>query len=96
MDIKSAFLHGKLIERYIFLKPPKVTSTKKSWKLKTKVYGLCDVLKEWYLGVKKICLQQGVLRVNMMMRYSIGIKNTLQGILSAHFDDFCWSGIKIF
>ena len=23
-------------------------------------------------------------------------KNTLQGILSAHIDDFCWAGTKLF
>ena len=42
---------------------------------------------------EKSCLQQGVLRVDMM-QYFIGIKKTL--FLSAHVDDFCWAGTKLF
>ena len=42
---------------------------------------------------EKSCLQQGVLRVDMM-QYFIGIKKT--PFLSAHVDDFCWAGTKLF
>ena len=76
MDIKSAFLYGKSIEKDVFLKPPKKANTKKLWKLKTTVYGLCDAPWEWYLSAKKSCLQQGVLRIDTMIQYSICIKKT--------------------
>ena len=42
MDIKSAFLQGKSIQRDVFIKPPKEANTNKLWKLKTTVYGLCE------------------------------------------------------
>ena len=34
MDIKTAFLQGKLLEREIFMKPPKEANTKKLWKFR--------------------------------------------------------------
>ena len=40
MDIKSAFLQGKPIERDIYVKPSKEAHTKKIWKLDATVYGL--------------------------------------------------------
>ena len=42
MDIKSAFLQRKPIERDIYLKPPKEVNSQKIWKLNTTVYGLGD------------------------------------------------------
>ena len=47
MDIKSAFLQGKPIERGAYLKSPKEAHTKKIWKLNTKVYGLGDSPRAW-------------------------------------------------
>ena len=40
MDIKTAFLHGKLLEREIFMKPPKEANTQKLRKLGKCIYGL--------------------------------------------------------
>ena len=42
VDVKSAFLHGKEINRDVYVKPPQKAETDKLWKLKTTVYGLCD------------------------------------------------------
>ena len=53
MDIKSAFLQGKSIERDVFIKPTKEANANKLRKLKTTVHGLCDAPREWYLIVKK-------------------------------------------
>ena len=58
MDIKSAFLQRKCIERDVFIKPPKEVNTSKIF--------------YWHK------------------------ENTLQGILSAHVDDFCWAGTNLF
>ena len=97
LDIKSAFLQGKSIERDVFIKPPKEANTNKLWKLNTTVYGLCDAPREWYLSVKKELLATGCVK----SRYDDAIfywhkENTSQGILSAHVDDFCWAGTKLF
>ena len=59
MDIKSAFLQGKPIERDVYLKPPKKAHTKKIWKLNTTVYGLGDAPRAWYLCVKEELLKIG-------------------------------------
>ena len=69
-------MQGKSIERDVFIKPPKEANTNKLWKLNTTVYGLCDAPREWYLIVKKELLATGVLRVDMIRQYFIGIKKT--------------------
>ena len=97
MDIKSAFLKGKSVERDVFIKPLKEANTNKLWKLKATVYGLCHAPREWYLSVKKELLATGCVK----SRYDDAIfywhkENTLQDILSAHVNDFCWAGAKLF
>ena len=90
-------MQGKPIERDVFIKPPKEANTNKLWKLNTTVYGLCDAPREWYLSVKKELLATGCLK----RRYDDALfywhkENTLQGILSALVDDFCWAATKLF
>ena len=58
---------------------------------------MCDAPREWYLSVKKELLATGCVK----SRYDDAIfywhkENTSQGILSAHVDDFCWAGTKLF
>ena len=96
LDIKSAFLQGKSIERDVFIKPPKEANTNKLWKLKTTVYGLRDALREWYLSVKKQLVATGYVKSGYDAVFYWQKENTLQGILSAHVDDFCWAGTKLF
>lgn len=38
LDIKSAFFQGQLIERDVFLKPPKEAGTNKFWKFKITIH----------------------------------------------------------
>ena len=42
LDVKTAFLQGKPIERTVFVWPPKEAKTGKVWELKKCVYGLVD------------------------------------------------------
>ena len=96
MDIKTAFCRESQ-QKEIFINQPNEAKTNKLWKLKTKVYGLCDAPREWYLSVKKELLATGCVK----SRYDGAIfhwhkENTLQGILAAHVDDFCWTGTKLF
>ena len=62
LDIKSAFLKGKSIERDVFIKQLKEANTNKLWKLKATVYGLCHAPREWYLSVKKELLATGCVK----------------------------------
>ena len=43
IDIKTAFLQGKEMERTVFLKPPPESKTDKLWQLRKCVYELADV-----------------------------------------------------
>ena len=96
INIKSAFLQEKSIERDVFIKPPKEANTNKLWKLKTTVYGLRDALREWYLSVKKQLVATRYVKSGYDAVFYWQKENTLQGILSAHVDDFCWAGTKLF
>ena len=64
VDVKSAFLQGKEINRDVYVKPSQEAETDKLWKLKTTVYGLCDAPRVWYLSkgssVKGWCSQKQV------------------------------------
>ena len=88
INTMSAFLQGKSKERDIFPKPPK---------LKTKLYGLCDASREWHLSTNKELLATGCVK----SRYENVIfywhrKNTPEGILSVHVNDFCRAGTNLF
>ena len=97
LDVKSAFLQGNQIDRDLYLKPPKEADTGNLWKLKTTVYGLSDASRVWYLRVKEELFKVGT----EMCKYDEAIfywrsQNILQGIISCHVDDFCWSGTELF
>ena len=53
LDVRSAFLQGKEIQRSVFLKPPDEAGTDKLWHLKKTIYGLGDASRKWYLKVKE-------------------------------------------
>ena len=64
--------------------------------IKNPVYGLCDAPREWCLSVKKGLLATGCLKSRCDDSIFYWHKENLQGILSAHVDDFCWAGTKLF
>ena len=70
MDIKAAFccLDWESQQKEIYISQPNEAKTNKLRKLKTKVYGLCDV----------------ELGVDTMMQYFIGIKKTPYKVLQLH------------
>ena len=60
IDIKTAFLQGKPLEREIFIRPPTGNVKGKLWKLLKPVYGLQDAPKQWYLRVKTQLIEAGL------------------------------------
>ena len=98
IDIKSAFLQGKPIEREVFIRPPRECRKEGIlWKLKTTVYGLNDASRTWYLRVRE---ELGKLLVKVS-KYDAAFfywhyNDNLQGIMSTHVDDFCWAGSNDF
>ena len=56
IDIKSAFLQGKEINRDVYLKPPKDFARERKVRLlKKTVYGIYNASKSWDTRVKKTC-----------------------------------------
>ena len=93
-DIKSAFLQGKVLERQVFIKPPREAEAKGTlWKLNKCLYGLTDASRQWYeeideklenLNFQKSCQDPAL--------YLYKKDNKLQGVMAIHVDDFLHTG----
>ena len=98
LDIKSAFLQGKQLDRNIYLKPPKEAMCPgKLWRLNRCVYGLNDASRFWYFRVKdeltKLSCKSSKYDSSLFIyRY----EGKLEGLLFAHVDDFMWAGTNNF
>ena len=97
IDIKSAFLQGRPVDREILLKPPKEAIEEGLWKLKTCIYGLIDASRCWYLRVKEelITLNVSVSKTDPAV-FFWKYDQVLCGVMTTHVDDFCWGGNKLF
>ncbi len=98
LDIRSAFLQGREIQRDIFIKPPKGFEKEGTlWKLKKCLYGLKDGSRNFYFSVKEDLIGLGCvvsdLEPTLYMYYE---KGKLEGILISHVDDFAGGGSDTF
>ena len=59
IDVKTAYLQGKNIERTIVVKSPREAKIEKIWKLRKAVYGLKDAARVWYETVMGILAEMG-------------------------------------
>ena len=93
-DVKSAFLQGQNIERDVYLKPPKESSTPqgKVWKLRRCLYGLNDAARQFYNSLSKELLNIGCQRSGLDPALFMFFHNShLAGVLVSHVDDSaCW------
>jgi len=97
LDVKSAFLQGKPIERDIFIKPPKEAKTDKVWRCKKSVYGLNEASRHWYDKVKKELSKLGFSCSKFDEAFFYQTKeDKLRGVLSLHVDDFLNGGDESF
>lgn len=95
LDIKSAFLQGKPIERDVFVKPPKESGTSEDhiWKLKKNVYGLSDASRSWYMSVKEKLVALGCTPTKTdPCVFTYQVNGKLEGICCIHVDDFIHGG----
>jgi hypothetical protein len=74
VDVASAFLQGREIDRDVYIKPPAELCEKdKVWKLKRCLYGLNDAPREWYNALYDEFIALGAVRSTldnaMFMRY---------------------------
>ena len=98
LDIKSAFLQGKQIERDVFLiSPPEHNKSNVLWKLNKVVYGLNDAARNWYQSVVKELVDLGCFQSkhDPALFTKKDLKG-LQGILLIHVDDFIYAGSEQF
>ena len=97
LDIKTAFLQGKEIEREVIVQPPKEANTENLWKLSKTVYGLADASRSWYLKLKKELLNLGGQAVQLDQGIFIWkVNSSLMGILVCFVDDVIWAGTPEF
>ena len=94
IDIKSAYLQGKELERDLFLKPPNGFESKdKLWKLKKCLYGLNDGARNFYLSVKECLKACGCVVSNLEPAIFVYKReNRVKGLILAHVDDFLYAG----
>ena len=69
--MKTAFLQGKLIERTVYVRPPKEAQTNKVWKLRKCVYGLADASRYWYLKLREELIKLGATPAQLDQRIFI-------------------------
>ena len=97
IDVKTAFLQGRKLERSVFLRPPPEAKTSKVWHLRKCVYGLADAPREFYLRLRQeltnLQLQPCELDQGLFTYFSNDI---LSGILICHVDDILYGGTDQF
>ena len=98
LDIKAAFLQGKLLEREIYMKPPKEASALgKLWKLRRCVYGLNDASRYWYLRLREELIKLGCKPSKLDPSvFMFHINSELHGLLLIHVDDILHAGSDTF
>ena len=94
LDIASAFLQGKEIQRTVLVRPPKEFAVDgKVWRLKRCLYGLSDAPREWYNKVEdKLTELGGQVSMYDQSMFLWHEKGQLVGIVVAHVDDFTYCG----
>ena len=97
LDIATAFLQGKNLDRNIYLKPPKqANSPGVLWKLNKCVYGLDDASRFWYFRIREELNKLGCKMSKFDSAVFTYFTDILEGILVVHVDDFMWAGNEKF
>src|SRR6201990_198253 len=97
LDVKTAYLQGKEIEKEVVIKPPEEANTSKLWKLKKAVYGLKDAARKWYESLVELLIRIGGKRSkidNTIFKWEDD--GIIYGIMGIHVDDLIYGGNKIF
>ena len=93
LDVKTAFLQRKTIERSVIVRPPKEANTNKLWKPKKCIYGLADACRYWYLKFREELIKLGATPSKLDQGIFIwSIDNKIIGIMISFVDDVLWGG----
>ena len=90
LDIKSAFLQGRMLQRDFYVKSPSEYYEGNLWKLNKTMYGLNDAPREWYLKVLEVMKELHAQKstIDDAVFYWKDTDGALIGISSCHVDDF--------
>ena len=93
VDVKTAFLQGKQIERTVYVELPKEAKTDKIWKLTKCIYGLADASRYWYLKLREELIKLGAILMQLDQGIFIWHHNNKPiGIIACFVDDVLWGG----
>ena len=98
LDMASAFLQGKTIERTVYVLPPKECYKPGIvWKLNKCVSGLSDAAKMWYSNVREQTNTAGLTKglYDDALFFS-SVDNVLSGLMTVHVDDLVYAGSEMF
>ena len=97
LDVRTAFLQGKQMERTVYVIPPEEANTDKLWKLNKCVYGLADASRYWYLKVREeIDKLQGEVNCGDQGIFMFYENEILIGIIACFVDDMIHGGNQHF
>ena len=88
VDIKSAYLQGKDLERSIYVRPPPEAMTTKLWLLKKAAYGVLDGGRLFYLRLEEELEKLGLHKVQAEGALFTFVKDDMfHGFVLSHIDD---------
>ena len=99
IDIRAAFLQANPLDRDVFMKPPKdIRKEGIIWKLKRPLYGLNDASRKFWLRMKNIFKEIGLVKLDgdEAVYYKCNEDGKLEGMISTHVDDFDLAGTRKF
>ena len=97
-DIKSAYLQGDLIDREVFVRPPKEANADgKLWLLVQGAYGIVDGGRLFYLKLSEKLRELGLYRIHSDgALFSYVTEGKLHGVVTTHSDDLILAGDDTF
>ena len=98
IDIRAAFLQSNILNRHVFVEPPKDLKKENIvWKLRKPLYGLDDASRKFWLRIQQIFKEEGLKNVNGDEAYYYQRSNgNLIGMILTHVDDFSIAGTEEF
>ena len=97
IDVESAFLQGKQLEREVYIRPPLEAETDLLWKLNKCLYGLADAPRMWFTELcdtlEKLGMQVSIYDESFLFWRKDG---KLSGMIGVHVDDLLNGGNELF
>ena len=96
LDVKKAFLHGKVIKHTVYVRPPIEANINQIQKFQKNVYRLADAIRLWYLKLKEELIKLGALMLTLDKEAFIWTKEHKAIGFVACFVGILWGGNEEF